>query len=323
MDRVLKRGGLLVAVGAVLTSACVADASTAPATRQIPPALKASLGGLVAYSTLNGDIWVVRPDGRGRRRLTRSGPGIDFDPDFSPDGNRIVFRSSRGQYARDRYRIGLEAIRVVDVRTRMQRQIQPRTGGLFPAWSPDGKQIAFSGLRSRGGPVDTIQLMRPDGGDLVDLDVPGEGAAWSPDGESIAIGSHPGDGNWAVWTMRRDGSDLRHLTHPVLRPPAGAHGDYPADWSPDDSQILFSSEAQGDRELFVINADGTGRRRIMHWRGGDSPQVWLPDGRIVFGHYKGSEALPHWYLIRPDGSGLRSLPQLYGAGDPLDWFVRR
>ena len=307
----------------VLATACVTGASTAPVTRQIPPAPRASLHGLVAYSTLGGDIWAVRADGRDRRRLTRSGSGIDFDPDLSPDGRSIVFRSSRGRYARDRYGIGLEAIRVVNVRTRKQRQIQPHTGGLFPAWSPDGRLIAFSGLRSAGGRVDTIQLMRPDGSGLVDLDVPGEGAAWSPDGSRLAFGSHPGDGNWAVWTMRRDGSDLRHLTHPVLRPPAGAHGDYPADWSPDGSRILFSSEAHGDRELFVINADGTGRRRITHWRGGDSPQVWLPDGRIVFGHYKGSEALPHWYLIRPDGSGLRSLPQLYGAGDPLDWLVAR
>lgn len=266
---------------------------------------------------------MMRADGSRRRRLTRSGRGIDFDPDFSPDGRRVVFRSSRGRYAPDRYGIGLEAIRVVDVRTGHQRQIQPRTGGLFPAWSPDGTAIAFSGLRSDGAPVDTIQLMRPDGSGLVDLGMPGEVATWSPDGKTIAFASHPGNGNWAVWTMSRDGSDRRQLTHPVLRPPAGAHGDDPAAWSPDGSRILYSSEVRGDHELFVMNADGSGKRRVTHWRGGDSPNGWLPDGRIVFAHFRGSEPLPHWYLIRPDGSGLRSLPRLYGAGDPLDWLVRR
>jgi hypothetical protein len=46
----------------------------------------------------------------------------------------------------------------------------------------------------------------------------------------------------------------------------------------------------------------------------------LPDGRIVFAHFRGDEPLPHWYLIRPDGSHLRSLPQLHGAGDPIDWL---
>jgi len=313
---------LFVTLAGVLASSCVAGAASAPATRQIPPAPRASLHGLIAYSTRGADIWVMRADGSNRRRLTRSGRGVDYDPDFSPDGRQIVFRSSRGRYAPDPFGIGLEAIRVVDVGTRRQRQIQPYTGGLFPAWSPDGKAIAFSGLRhSSGAPVDTIQLMRPDGSGVVDLGMRGEVATWSPDGSTIAIASHSGDGNWAVWTMRRDGSDRRQLTYPVLRPPAGAHGDYPAAWSPDSSRILYSSEVRGDRELFVMNADGSGKRRVLRWRGVDSPQGWLPDGRIVFAHYRGSEALPHWYLVRADGSRLRSLPRLYGVGDPLDWVV--
>jgi TolB protein len=314
---------VLVGLAAALSSACAAGAASAPAARQIPPAPRASLHGLIAFSTRGGDIWVMRANGSGRRRLTRSGRGVDFDPSLSPDGKHVVFRSSRGRYAPDRYGIGLEAIRIVDVRTRRQKQIQPWTGGLFPAWSPDGEAIAFSGLRTGGGPIDTIQLMRPDGTGLVDLGMPGEVATWSPDGTKIALASHPGDGNWAVWAMRRDGSDRRQLTHPVLRPPAGAHGDAPAAWSPDGSRILYSTEVRGDRELFVMNADGSGKRRVTRWRGGDSPQVWLPDGRIVFGHYRGAEPLPRWYLIRPDGSGLRSLPHLYGAGDPIDWLVAR
>ena len=265
----------------------------------------------------------MRADGTDRRRLTRSGQGTDFDPDFSPNGRRVVFRSSRGRYQPDRFGVGLEAIRVVDLRTRRQRQIQPPSGGLFPAWSPDGKTIAFSGLRSDGGPVDTIQLMRPDGSGLVDLGMPGEVATWSRDGTRIAFGSHRGDGNWAVWTMRRDGGDRRQLTHPVLRPPAGAHGDAPGAWSPDGTRLAYSSEARGDRELFVMDADGSHKRRLTRWRGADSPNAWLPDGRIVFAHYRGGEHLPHWYLIRPDGSRLRSLPYLYGASDPLDWLVPR
>src|SRR5512133_3814327 len=305
-----------------LAAACIAPGVVA-SPQAIRPAKRSTLHGLIAYSTRGGDVWVMRANGSGRRRLTRSGRGVDFDPSVSPDGKHVVFRSSRGRYAPDRYGIGLEAIRIVDVRTRRQRQIQPWTGGLFPAWSPDGEAIAFSGLRAGGGPVDTIQLMRPDGTGLVDLGMPGEVATWSPDGTRSAFASHPGDGNWAVWAMRRDGSDRRQLTHPVLRLPAGAHGDAPAAWSPDGSRILYSTEVRGDRELFVMNADGSRKRRVTRWRGGDSPQVWLPDGRIVFGHYRGAEPLPHWYLIRPDGSGLRSLPHLYGAGDPNDWLVPR
>jgi len=319
---VKRRAILLVALAEVLVSACVAGAADSPASVQIPPARRGSLHGLIAYGTRAGDIWVMHADGSHRRRLTRSGKGVDFDPDLSPDGKHVVFRSSRGRYAPDRYHIGLEAIRVVDVGTRRERQIQPHTGGLFPAWSPDGTAIAFSGLHPGPEPVDTIQLMRPDGNSLVDLGMPGEVATWSPDGMRLALASHPGDGNWAVWTMRRDGTERRRLTSPVLRPPAGAHGDDPGAWSPDGSRLAYSSEVNGDRELFVMNADGSEKRRVTHWRGSDSPDAWLPDGRIVFAHASDNSPIPRWYLVRADGSRLRSLPYLRGAGDPISWIVR-
>jgi Tol biopolymer transport system component len=315
---------LLLLCSAVATLALVPAGSTAasgPTSRsRIPPAALSSLHGRIAYSTLRGDIWVMNADGGHRRRITRSGRGVDFDPSFSPGGRSIVFRTSRGRYARDIRGIGLEGIFVVDVRTRRERQIQPHTGGLFPAWSPDGRRIAFSGVRYEGSTQDTIQLMNPDGSDLVDLGAPGECATWSPDSSRIAYCSHPGDGNWAVWVMDADGGNRRQLTHPRLIPPAGANGDYPGVWSPDGTRIVYSSVVRGDRELFLMNADGSDRRRLTHFRGGDGAEAWLPGGRIVFSHFRGDEPLPHWYLLRPDGRGLRSLPQLYGAGDPIDWL---
>jgi len=155
---------------------------------------------------------------------------------------------------------------------------------------------------------------------VVDLGAPGECATWSPDSSKLMFCSHPGDGNWAVWTMDADGSNRRQLTFPTLIPPAGAHGDAPGAWSPDGKQIAYSSEVHGDREVFLMNADGSNRRRLTQLRGGDSPEAWLPNGRIVFSHFRGNQALPHWYLIKPSGRGLRSLPQLHGAGDPIDWL---
>jgi TolB protein len=135
--------------------------------------------------------------------------------------------------------------------------------------------------------------------------------------------SHPGDGNWAVWVMNADGSGRRQLTHPTLMEPAGANGDYPGAWSPDGEQIVYSSVVDGDRELFLMNADGSNQRRLTRFRGGDGAVAWLPDGRIVFSHFRRDEPLPHWYLIKPDGSSLHSLPWFYGAGDPLDWIQPR
>jgi Tol biopolymer transport system component len=313
----------MAAAALALVSACAPGATGRTGSPGIPPAPLSSLHGRIAYSTRDGDIWVMNADGSGRRRITRSGRGIDFDPDLSPDGRRIVFRTSRGRYAPDIHGMGLEGIFVVNVRTRRERQIQPRTGGLFPAWSPDGRKIAFSGLPRGGGLLDTIHLMNPDGSGVVDLGAPGECATWSPDSSELMYCSHPGDGNWAVWVIGADGSDRRQLTHPTLIEPAGANGDYPGAWSPDGEQIVYSSVVDGDRELLLMDADGSNQRWLTHFRGGDGAEAWLPDGRIVFSHFRGDERLPHWYLVNPDGTNLRSLPWFYGAGDPLDWIQPR
>jgi hypothetical protein len=81
--------------------------------------------------------------------------------------------------------------------------------------------------------------------------------------------------------------------------------------------IVYTSDVNGDRELFLMNADGSGQHRLTRFRGADGAEAWLPDGRIVFAHFHGDEPLPHWYLIRADGTQLQALPQLYGAGDPI------
>jgi TolB protein len=310
----------LVLFAAIFAATAALGLVSAGSTGAVPPAVMSNLHGRIAYSTSRGDIWVMNADGSHRRRITRSGSGFDFDPSFSPDGKSVVFRTSRGTYAPDTHGIGLEGIFVVDVRTRRERPIQPHTGGLFPACSPDGRRIAFSGVRDEGSTQDTIQLMNPDGSGLVDLGAPGECATWSPDSSKLMYCSHPGDGNWAVWIMDADGGNRRQLTHPRLVLPAGAHGDAPGAWSPDGKQITYSSEVHGNREVFVMNVDGSDRRRVTHLRGGDSPEAWLPSGRIVFSHFRGDEPLPHWYLIKPNGRGLRTLPQLRGAGDPIDWL---
>ena len=314
----------LPVVAALLAAACVgAGAAPGRTDRRYPPVLKRNLFGRIAYSTRGGDIWVMNANGTCRHRVTRSGSGHDFDPSWAPDGSRLVFRTSRGHYQPDVYGNGLEGLFVVNVDGTNEREIEPPTGGMFADWSPRGDKVAFSGLRA-GQCYDTLFLMNPDGTGVHDLGTPygSEGAVWSPDASRIEYGAHNGDGNWAIWTMRADGSDQRQLTHPVLVFPAGTGGTYPGPWSPDGRRIAYSAGQFRRREVWIMNADGTGKHRVTHWPGGDAPLAWLPNGRIVFTHFRGDEPLPRFYWMKPNGTGIRSLPLLTGAGDPLEWLPR-
>jgi Tol biopolymer transport system component len=313
------RGAAVVLTAALAAVACTANGggTRSPATTTrggsaAPPAR--DLRGLIAYSTQAGDIWVMDADGSNRRQVTRTrDPAFDFDPSLSPDGRRVVFRTSRGRYVPDPNGTGVQGIFVVDLDGSHERQIQPPRGGLFPDWSPDGRRIALSTLRADG--TETIVTTDPDGTHLHDTGVVGgECAEWSPDSSRLAYCHHPGDGDFDVWAMNADGSHRRRLTRTRGR-------DYPGAWSPDGRRLAFGSERSGNFDVYVMNADGSDRRQLTHTADGEGPVAWLPDGRIVYSSFHGNRPLPDWYLMNPDGTGVRSLPQLQGAGDPIDWLA--
>lgn len=264
----------------------------------------------------------MNADGTNRRQVTDSGPDVHLDPSWSPDGRRVVFRiSSETDTVPDPDGIGLDSIGVVDVASRRLTLIQPPQGGLFPDWSPHGNLILLStvdgGLHAFDGgrhPVDTVHTIKPDGSDLTTLTSRGgECGEWSPDATRILFCSHQGDGDFETWVMNSDGSGAQQLTS------SGGRNDG-AIWSPDGRQIVFSSERDGDHDLWVMNADGSNEHRLFRWPGtGEAADAWLPQG-IVFGSFAPAAPVPSWFIVRPDGTDLRSLPQLRGAADPLDWI---
>jgi len=76
----------------------------------------------------------------------------------------------------------------------------------------------------------------------------------------------------------------------------------------------------GVQGIFVIDLSGSHERQIQPPRGGRFPD-WSPDGKRRTFSSQRDQPLPTWYLINPDGTDIHSLPQLQGAGDPIDWLT--
>ena len=285
---------------------------TSPTQQQgITPAT--GLTGRIVYSSVEGDLWLVEADGSHRRQLTDSGAGIDYSPTWSPDGKRVAFRTTRGESPPG---VDPSNIFIINTDRSGERQLTPSrgaaAGGLFPAWSPDGNSIAYSNGSG-------INLIRPDGSGRRQLGVPGECAVWSPDGSKLMFcsnGVNRGEGvdNWDVFVMDADGANVRRLT-------SNGAQDYPGAWSPDGTQIAFFSRRGGDGDVYVMDADGANLRRVTNEPGAQAADAWLPDGRLVIGSaQEGVEGPPHWLVLRPDGSGRASLPQLEQAMEPIAWL---
>jgi Tol biopolymer transport system component len=265
-----------------------------------------------------GVLYVMNPDGSGQRRLAPAHP----DMSWSPDGQKIAFVGA----------LGRDGFYVMNAdgsgQKRLTSLLLGRCDGLArwdggPAWSPDGRAIAFT-RRFCDLRYTAIYVMNADGSEQRRLTrnraprpIPNAGPdpvpspdqlAWSPDGTKIAFISER-DGNWELFVMNADGSEQRRLTRNTVR-------DSNPVWSPDGRRIAFESNWQ----VSVMNADGSGQRRLTRNGGRNFAPAWSPDGqRIAFERRLGKgrqsgrcyacrEALTYEvHVMNADGSEQRRL----------------
>ena len=228
------------------------------------------------------EIYVMNADGSGMVQLTDNASD-DRYPAWSPDGGRIVFTSDRGND------VEIYDMYVMNADGRGVEQLTDSCSNHAPAWSPDGGRFAFT---SRGD----IYVMNADGNGVVQLT------------------GDPHESCAAVFFSDRDGDDFRELYRRNADGSVELFTDYDSmdwdsadwdpSWSPDSGRIVFQSHRDGDWDIYVMKADGTGVERLTGNEKLDWWPSWSPDGdRIAFTSKRDGDD-EEIYVMNADGGGV-------------------
>lgn len=233
---------------------------------------------ILFVSTRNedADIYMMDPDGSNQMNLTNH-PSHDYDPEWSPDGNRIVFVSERDGTA-DIYTMNLDGSDLI----RLTYPVNPSDPGdgrnidRSPHWSPDGSEIVFNSLRDN---FNDIWLMNADGSTQRKLNLPFGAHAypkWSPDGNKIVFASMlAGEGHFDIYKVNRDGTDLQRLSNDPsvdVMPCFNFNGD----------KIAFVSTRDNNYDIWIMNADGSDKVNLTSLEAfGLYFPSWSPEGEKI------------------------------------------
>ncbi|MGH9532681.1 MAG: protein kinase domain-containing protein [Terriglobales bacterium] len=177
---------------------------------------------------------------------------------------------------------------------------QPLTRGQaldrYPAFSPDGKHVAYSS--NRLGPQE-VWILEIASGHLQKLPVPTgyqnvSLPYWSPDGHKIAMTPISADGKTSLWLLAVDGSEASELVPPTKN--LGGN-----QISPDGSKLLYETRSGEHLQLFEVKLATRQSRQLTSSPSDKSPLVWSPDGRQVLYASTADGAMQVWRMPAEGG----------------------
>ncbi len=301
---------------ATTASAPEPTATTEPeATEEAATAVPSTrLSGRIAFPVWNGetgkyDTYVTNVDGSGRHLVAAE----MHQPAFRPDGAWLAVNGERHEHMN---------LFVVKPDGSGLKEISKHIEDELPAWSPDGKGIVFSSKmhgdkQSRLYVIDEVVY---EGGYKAEgrvlnfgpTDVRGENPTWTDDGLIVYSGCDitvsPAPCGLFSMPAAPGVHPFKQLTDQKEDTAPDAHGD----------RIAFMSNRAGNWEIYVMNVDGSGLRRLTNNSSIDGLPAWSPNGRsIAFVSDQGG-AWGLW-VMNADGSGRRKLFAIGGGGLAFDW----
>jgi len=177
---------------------------------------------------------------------------------------------------------------------------------LLPAWSHDGRYVAYTSYRAGNPDVWLYDVASGKSRSLVHKGTLAAGAAFSPDNRRIAFSLSDGSGGSQLWSINLDGSGLKQLTHSygISASPS---------FSPSGDRLAFVSSRAGSPQIYVMPARGGQASRLTFQGNYNQTPDWSPRGDLIAFTARDERNVFDLFAVAVDGGKITRLTQDQGG----------